>query len=192
MFQRRNKLTFAQRLRGFFWPHIGWKRAGIYLKHRLARLPGTPHSIAAGFAVGAALCFTPFVGFQLVMSALLAGIFRISVFASVLGTFVGNPWTFPFIWWLVYTTGKTMMGGESIEALPDTLTMGYVFDNFLDIFLPMLLGSVPIGIIVWLMFYLPLRKLVAGYQKARWERMGRKRIVASAPEQDSVKTEGNS
>jgi uncharacterized protein len=171
MFQRRNKLTLGQRLRGFFWPHIGWRRAGIYLKHRLARLPGTPHSIAGGFAIGAAMCFTPFVGLQLVMSAILAGIIRVSVIASVLGTFVGNPWTFPFIWWLVYTTGTIILGQDSVEALPETLGIAYVFDNFLDIFLPMLVGSVPIGIIVWLIFYLPLRKLVAGYQAARRERL---------------------
>jgi len=173
VFQRRQKLSLTQRIRGFIWPHIGWKRAGAYLKHRLARLPGTPYSIAGGFACGAAISFTPFVGLHFVISALLALILRTNVLASAIGTAVGNPWTFPFIWWLVYTTGTTMMGRESVEELPDTLTMSYVFENFLDIFLPMLLGSVPVGIMVWFLFYLPLRKLVASYQTSRRERLSR-------------------
>ena len=188
MFQRREKLTAGQRLRGFFWPGIGWRRTGKYLKHRIARLPGTPHSIAAGFAFGAAMCFTPFVGLQLVISALLSAFLRVSVVASVMGTFVGNPWTFPFIWWLVYTSGKAMMGEEGGEALPETLSMGYGFDNFLDIFLPMLLGSLPIGAIVWFVCYLLLKKLVSGYQSSRRQRLAQARIKAGA----TALREGNS
>jgi uncharacterized protein len=176
VFLRRNKLTFGQRLRGFFWPRTGWKRAGTYLKLRLVRLPGTPHSIAAGFALGTALCFTPLVGVQLVISMMLAVVLRASVIASVLGTMIGNPWTFPFIWWLVYTTGTIMLGQGSVETLPETLTLTYVFDNFLDIFLPMLLGSVPIGIIVWVISYLPLRKLVSGYQTSRRQQLSQSRV----------------
>lgn len=173
MFQRRIKLSNAQRLRGFFWPHIGWRRAGTYLQHRLARLPGTPHAIAGGFAIGAAVCFTPLLGFQIILAALLAVIFRVSIVASVIGTFVGTPWTFPFIWWLVYTTGTTMLGQDGAQALPETLGMAYVFDNFFDIFLPMLVGSVPTGIVAWMIFYLPLKKLVTNFQSARKNRLGR-------------------
>jgi uncharacterized protein len=175
VFQRRNKPTTTQRIRNFFWPRTGWARAVAYTKYRLARLPGTPHSIAAGFALGAAMCFTPLVGLQLIIAMALAIVLRFSVLASALGAFVGNPWTFPFIWWLVYTTGSAMLGRDGAEPLPETLSMGYVFDNFLDIFLPMLLGSVPVGIIVWIGFYLPLKKLVTSYQTTRRERVRRGR-----------------
>jgi hypothetical protein len=34
-----------------------------------------------------------------VLSALLAYIARANIIASAIGTVVGNPWTFPFIWW---------------------------------------------------------------------------------------------
>ena len=183
MFQRRKKLTLGQKAMGFVRPHIGWKRATVYTKHRLARLPGTPYSIAAGFACGAAMSFTPFVGFHFVLSAIMALMIRANILASAIGTAVGNPWTFPFIWWLVYTTGAWLMGVEGGGALPETLTMTYIFDNFMDIFLPMLLASIPIGAVVWCLFYFPLRSLVSGYQKSRRERLTKKRKLAAKEEE---------
>ena len=62
MFQRRRQLRPHHRLRNFFWPTSGFRRSFSYLWHRIARLPGTPHAIAAGFAFGAAISFTPFIG----------------------------------------------------------------------------------------------------------------------------------
>ena len=76
MFRRRHPIPLWQRLSRWLWPHIGWRRAGTYVWHRLTRLSGTPHSIAAGFACGTAISFTPFVGFHLLGGALLAFLVR--------------------------------------------------------------------------------------------------------------------
>jgi len=173
VFQRREKRTKGQQALGFFWPHIGWKRAFAYFKHRLARLPGTPYSIAAGFACGAAISFTPFVGLHFVISAIFAFSIRANILASAIGTAVGNPWSFPFIWWLVYNTGTWLLGVEEGITLPETLTFDFVFAHFLDVFLPMLLASVPIGAVVWAIFYFPLRMLVANYQASRRARLAK-------------------
>ena len=43
------------------------------------------------------------------------------------------------------------------------------------IFWPMLVGSIPIGIIVWLAFYLPLKRAVDSYQHGRARRLQRRR-----------------
>ncbi len=177
MFQRREKRSRSQQALGFIWPHIGWKRAFAYSKHRLARLPGTPYTIAAGFAVGAAVSFTPFVGLHFVVSAAIAFIMRANILASAIGTAVGNPWTFPFIWWLIYNTGTWMLGIDEGIVLPETLTFDFVFEHFLDVFLPMLLASVPIGVIVWMIFYFPLRALVANYQSSRRARLAKNKAI---------------
>ena len=69
---------------------------------RLKRLQGTPYSIATGFACGVAISFTPFIGFHMILAALTAWLIRGNIIASAIGTIVGNPWTFPFIWLAVF------------------------------------------------------------------------------------------
>ena len=90
---------------------MGWRRLGIYLARRLTRLPGTPHSIAAGFACGTAISFTPFLGLHTVLSVLLAFLVRGNYLAAVVGTLVGNPWTFPFLCVASIKLGHVLLGG---------------------------------------------------------------------------------
>jgi uncharacterized protein (DUF2062 family) len=163
-----------RRLREFLWPQMGWKRASLYVGHRLARLPGTPYSIAAGFACGAAISFTPFVGFHFVLSALLAWALRANILASAIGTVVGNPWTFPFIWVWIYETGSLILRTEPTPLQDIELSFHYLVEHALDIFLPMLIGSIPTATVVWFAFFWPTRYLVALYQRKRLERRTRR------------------
>ena len=110
MFKRREKLSWKKRLSGYLWPQGGWKRYGQFILLKLHRLGGTPRSIAAGFACGAAISFTPFVGFHMILAAATAFLLRGNIIASAVGTVVGNPWTFPFIWISVLYTGRLMLG----------------------------------------------------------------------------------
>ena len=105
MFMRRDKPKFHHRARDFLWPSLGWERSTQYLFHRIGRLPGTSYSIAAGFACGAAVSFTPFVGLHFALGGLCAWLIRANIMAAVIGTAVGNPWTFPFIWTLIFNLG---------------------------------------------------------------------------------------
>ena len=90
MFKRRHPLPIHKRAGGFFWPRIGWRRSGAYVAHRLRRLPGTPYRIAAGFACGAAVSFTPFIGLHFLLAVLLALAVRGILVASAIGTVVVN------------------------------------------------------------------------------------------------------
>ncbi len=92
---------------------MGWRRMGVYLVKRLTRLPGTPHSIAAGFACGTAISFTPFMGLHTVLSVLLSFLVRGNYLAAMAGTLVGNPWTFPFIWVASAKLGHALLGGAT-------------------------------------------------------------------------------
>ncbi len=182
MFRRRKQLTLGHKILGFFWPSLGWRRSAAYTMHRLARLPGSAYSLAAGFACGAAISFTPFVGFHFVISAILAWIIRANIVASVIGTAVGNPWTFPFIWTWLYQTGTWMTSGSKVEAAPGpefteffghmmeallNFDLPYLLDTVGPIFWPMLVSSVPTGFVIWWIFYLPLKYMIRGYQKRR-------------------------
>lgn len=168
---------------GLLWPRAGFRRTARYVAHRLARLPGTPHRIAAGFAAGAAVSFTPLIGFHFIGAALLALLLRGNLLASAIGTAVGNPWTFPFIWAWTYGLGRWILGHtRGMTTLPAHLSLIHIFDNFWSIFLPMLVGGIPTAILAWLIFYFPIRNLVKGYQSARRRRLAKRaRRLAATP-----------
>ena len=186
MFKRRNPLSLAARVLNFFWPSSGWQRAGAYFMHRLARLPGSAYSIAGGFACGAAMSFTPFVGLHFILAAILAWTIRANIVASAIGTAVGNPWTFPFIWTWLYQTGTWMTAGDALtgDKAPEfselfghmidavlSMDMTYLMETAAPIFWPMLVSSVPTGLVIWGVFYLPLKYVVQRYQDRRARKM---------------------
>lgn len=175
MFKRRNRLSFLQRVSAIFWPRSGWRRSGVYVAHRLRRLPGTPYRIAAGFASGAAVSFTPFIGLHFVLAAGLALLVRGNVIASAIGTMVGNPWTFPFIWLWTYSLGRWVLGSEGgLTGLPENLSFQHLIDHPLDVLLPMIVGSIPTALVAWFVFFWPLQRTVAGYQAVRRRRLSKR------------------
>ncbi len=174
MFRRREPLPLHHRAWYVFWPKAGWRLAYLYIAHRVRRLPGTPYRIAAGFACGAAVSFTPFIGFHFVFAALLAVVLRGNVVASAIGTAVGNPWTFPFIWTWTYTLGQWLMGVEVTSELPVVLGLNYIFERPLDVLWPMTVGGLSTGLVIWFAVFWPARQAVSEYQHARRRRIRRK------------------
>lgn len=174
MFKRRDPQPIPHRIKEVVWPRKGLSRPPKYIAHRLRRLPGTPYRIAAGFATGAAVSFTPFIGLHFFLAAVLCFAIRGNIFASAIGTAVGNPWTFPFIWAWLYSSGHWLLGRDVGSVPTEDLTFSYVFDNFWAVLWPMTVSGVPTSIIAWIAFFLPIRSTVAEYQKARRWRIRRK------------------
>ncbi len=188
MFKRREPLSILKRAGEVLWPKGGWRRSGTYVAHRLRRLPGTPYRIAAGFASGAAISFTPFIGLHFVLAALLALVLRGNMLAAAIGTVVGNPWTFPFIWLWIYSLGNWLMGSDDLTALQQTLSLGYIIENPLKVLLPMAVGGVPSAICAWFVFFWPVQRTVDQYQKARRRRIRRK-LRLSQTQSESLERE---
>ena len=182
VFRRRIPLPWHHQVRELLWPRRGWTRLALYVRHRLGRLPGTPYRIAAGFACGAAISFTPFLGLHFVLAALGAVLLRANIVASAIGTVVGNPWTFPLIWYWIYVLGQTLLGREVSAALPEDLSLGYIFDRPLEILWPMTLGGLPTALAACVIAYLIMHRIVSGYQQARRIRRVRKKLRRRAQE----------
>ena len=185
MFRRRKQQPVHHKVGNLIWPRIGFRRSMTYVWHRVGRLHGTPHSIAGGFAAGAAISFTPFVGGHFVLAILFSWATRSNFVAGLLGTAVGNPWTFPFIWIWTYELGRRMGAGNELASAPDfvgiftdlpsvvvkalisfDLDSAY-FENVWAVLWPMMVGSIPTFVLVWLACYLFLKPLVATYQVKR-------------------------
>ncbi len=186
MFGRRNPLPVLHRVWSVVWPKAGWRRASRYMAHRVRRLPGTPYRIAAGVASGAAVSFTPFIGLHFVAAALLALLLRGNVVASAIGTAVGNPWTFPFIWTWIYTLGQWLMSADAASDFPATLDLDYIFERPLDVLWPMTLGALPTAAVVWIAIFWPVRGAVAEYQHVRHHRIRRK-VQARLAKRDAIR-----
>ena len=149
------------------------KRLGLELRKiykrtllKLNTLKGTPESISKGFATGVAMSFTPFVGFHLILSLMITKITKQNGTAAALGTIAGNPWTFPFIWYSTLHLGYIILGiDDSKSDINFRILFSELFhavisldiDSFLgDIwpeFYPMLIGSIPFYVVIWLTVY---------------------------------------
>ena len=179
VFRRRRKRPLLARVLEFVWPRMGWRRAGRYYVFRIKRLPGTPYTIACGFALGAAVSFTPFIGFHFVLAGILAWALRANLLASAIGTAVGNPWTFPGIWFGVLWLGSKILGREMPQLSFSDLSVTMIFDHFSTIGVPMIVGGVPSALLAWVVFYIPIRRAIANYQHHRHSsRIKRQQVLA--------------
>lgn len=192
MFRSRYRVSLPDRLLGWLWPRGGVIRASRYLLRRLQRIPGTPHRLAAGFAFGASLSMTPFIGLHSIGAVVLAWVFGGSWMTALIGTAIGNPWTFPLIWILIYQTGALLVpgvsGGDiSVAAVTEelltlvsaaaNLALAWDFSMALKdlrqlrLVPTMTVGSVPYVIAVWVVSYWVVRSSVSQYQKLRRSRL---------------------
>ena len=171
MFKRKTPLTLSQKALSLLWPSIGWGRMLKYIQLRLIRLKGSTHSIATGFAFGASISFTPLPGSHIITAGILSVLTRSNVLASVVGTLVGTPWTFPLMWWLAYKTGDFafQLFGAKIIAMPENLTWAYLVDEIsnhpMDLMVPWITGGFILMAISWPIFYILSYRAVDNLRK---------------------------
>ena len=192
MFKRRERRSIFR----FFYEVIfslkGISRAIEYVGIRLKRIPDTPHKISLGMSCGIFASFTPLFGLHFLIAGLLSYLLRANVLASLIGTFVGNPITFPIITVFNLKLGEWILGSDDYAGVDGTK----IFEGFLDfifliyksfftegsigensvprinellngVFIPYSLGGLILGILIAFISYFLLRPLVSTYQKKR-------------------------
>lgn len=196
--KRRKPQSFWRKAREMCWPSMGWARTALYYKHRMFRGGDSTHRITAGLAIGASISFTPFLGTHFVQAAFLAVLFRVNWPAAMIGTFWGNPWTFPFLFWTSYEVGAfilTTLGFGDMIALPDMVNFeylrdqpkeffGYLLENPTKLLLPFALGGYFAAAMFWpfayaALFY-PVKSMHHLYHKERLRRSYRRATIRAA------------
>ena len=192
MFKRRERRSIFRFFYEVIFSFKGISRAIEYVAIRLKRIPDTPHKISLGMSCGIFASFTPLFGLHFLIAGLLSYLLRANVLASLIGTFVGNPITFPIItvfnlklgeWILGSSEYSSGDGGKIFEGFLDFIfliyksffTEGSIGENnvprmneFLTgVFIPYSLGGLILGIFIAVLSYFLLRPLVATYQKKR-------------------------
>jgi len=174
LFRRREAESLLGRMRVHLWPRRSWSRSSRYVVYRLRRLSDSPHAVAIGFAAGVYSAVTPFLGTHMIMAALIAWAIGGSIVAALLGTFVGNPLTYPVFWYSTYEVGNLMLGGTVAKQRID-LSDG-IFQSSLEqlwpILKPMSLGSIPVGLALAALSYVLVKPMVEAYQHRRRREIG--------------------
>lgn len=195
VFKRRNPRSYFRTFVEALWPRGGWTRAFHYVKHRIRRLPDRPDRIARGVGAGVFVSFTPFFGLHFISAAISAWIVRGNVLAALLGTFFGNPLTFPIIavssmkfgHWILGTEfdesqhatifGKFVGASEDLRHnffamfTDDTAHWTNLYNFWNEIFLPYLVGGFLPGIVAGVVAYYLSEPVIAAYQKHRRKRL---------------------
>ena len=192
LFRRKIPADWREKLRISLWPRRSWSRSARYVTKRILRLTGSPHAISAGVAAGVFASFSPFMGFHFLMAFLVAYIIAGNLLAAAMGTFFGNPISFPFIWASTYTTGNFILNrndsyqdtgqGKSLNSLEigDFWQHGFsaIIDQLLAIWnpiiKPMLVGSIPVGVSISIVVYIVTRWLAVKFKVRRQKQIAQK------------------
>jgi uncharacterized protein len=73
----------------------------------------SPERVAAAVAIGVGVGLSPFIGFHAILAIGLALIFRLNKLDTLVGSFIGNPWTLPPVFALGYRIGHKLMGSPT-------------------------------------------------------------------------------
>ena len=171
MFRRRNPLTRLSQLRRVIWPERGFRRLLTYLMQRILRTPGSTSSIAISLSFGVAISFTPFIGFHLILAAVLTSLARGNVLVSAIGTIIGNPWTFPLIWYADYELGAFILRAMGFDFSDKSHALGQFLLHPTDLLLPLTLGGFVLAAISWFTTYGAAYWMIDAWRQHRARRM---------------------
>jgi len=154
------------------WRGIGFVRQSKLMLTRFVRLRGLPEEIARGMALGIFVGMTPTMGLQMPIGLACAWLLKQNRIAAVLGVWVTNPATAPFIYGVEYEVGRRLLGMDYV-AFPDELTLESVTQMGWEVVAPLWLGGILAGLLLAPVAYwmtLRLVPLLKSWPPRRWPR----------------------
>ena len=166
--------------------YLLFKNLILYSLQQIRATSSSIESVCGGLAIGAAICVTPFFGLHIITTIGLCRIFGYNTAAGVLGTFVSNPLNIPFIIYISYDIGVYIL--EALTSMTFDYNANLISElklfvkSFFDsdvmnnnifnlVFLPIFIGSLPIGIVCGVVTYYVSKKLIIYYDtkgRADW------------------------
>jgi len=147
------------------WPHKS--RIKRFAKD-LIRIADSPERIARGVAIGVFWGVLPTFGLAILFSLPTAFLLRANRLSAILGTFVSNPLTWPFIYPFGFRIGQ-----QILKVSPLDFSWGLLkLENLLKLSKSLLVGSSLLAIGFSLLSYLVVLKVVAYYRRKHSSRSG--------------------
>ena len=126
-------------------------------------------TVVPALAIGLFIAFMPTPGHML-MSALLALLFRVNIPVAVVACWFSNPLTMGPMYYLAYRLGRGLLGAP-LREFQFEMSWDWVTHTFVTIWQPMLLGCVICGALLALVGYVALdmfwRLSIADYKSRK-------------------------
>jgi hypothetical protein len=137
------------------------------LFQRLLRIHGTPREVALGFALGIFISLTPTFGIQMLIAFLLATFLKWNRISAIIGVFLSNPLTAPFIYTGTYLAGLTFWPYPAPPFPGQVISLTFfkeLVQQTPDLLIIMSIGGAIIGIPAALLSYIIILNLVNRYR----------------------------
>lgn len=144
----------------------------------LVKLRSSPRAIAGGLGLGTFIAFTPTIGVQLILAVVVATFFNMNRPASMIPVWITNPITVAPIYTFNYWLGAKVWDGPPLSEVSGLfIDIGHTMtrlefwnikEQFLavlqmgkEILIPLLIGSITIGVIFGFLVYISSLKLLS-------------------------------
>lgn len=134
----------------------------------LFRLNDTPHRLAAAFALGVFIAFSPTIGIHTVSCLLLAWVFRLSKFVVITAGFINNPWTIVPMYGFCLWIGMKITGVTATAHIAwNDLSLGNAYMILRPYLWPFVAGTLVTGAVASVVSYGVVYWAIIRYRKQK-------------------------
>lgn len=116
----------------------------------------SPQKIAISFAIGIFIGMSPLLGIHTILGIVVASLFRLNKFVTIVGVYITNPWTIIPIYSFATWFGAKLLGIEKI--IPNInwsdLEFAILINDLKFLLIPFVVGSTLLGILSGLTGYI--------------------------------------
>jgi uncharacterized protein len=142
------------------------KRNAVRVYRRFLKLRGDPHAIGMGLSMGFFVGMSPLMGLHSIIAVPLAAVFKWSKIAALIGVFVTNPLTAPFIYPLTYTLGAAILGNP-VSLGAGRLHLGDLFNSSPQVLANLFVGGAILGLAGGAVSYFAAVRTIRQYRRRR-------------------------
>ncbi len=142
-----------------------------YVRERIRgifKLNDSPNQLAAAFAVGIFIAFSPTIGLHTVSCLLFAWMFRLNKLVVFTAAFINNPWTImPLYGFCLWLGMKITAAGSTMPSIAwNELTFRNAYAVLAPYLWPFVVGTLVAGTVAALVSYVLMYRAVVRYRKS--------------------------
>jgi uncharacterized protein (DUF2062 family) len=137
--------------------------------YRFLKIRGNPREIALGFALGAFVGMSPFMGLHMAIAVPFAALFKWNKFSAALAVWISNPLSAPVIYSITYYVGEKVLFIENIYQLPTEFSLDaliYTLQKAPEIIGILTVGGIVVGLPVAAVGYYFALKAITEYRES--------------------------
>ena len=116
----------------------------------------SPQKIAISFAIGIFIGMSPFLGIHTLLGIVVASLFRLNKFVTIVGVYITNPWTIIPIYSFATWFGARLLGIEKV--IPNInwsdINFAILINDLKFLLIPFVVGSTLLGFLTGLTGYI--------------------------------------